>query len=294
MLHAPSGLGPDDLLAAALPDLAVTRGRTPAPGPWLAGDDPQMPPFRLIRSAGQPCLWHRDRLVEIARDLDRAASLLDQLETASGWRFEPARCIDAPEASATILSLADEESTLELAWPGSADLPERLRTAALAAPLRRDRPFPVRLVLSGPALLVDEAADLAPGDLLLLPTVASVRVEAPAGTSDGNADLNLDLETGLLARAVWDGDAASATRNAFLVPVAVALPPALIAPDELAAVGEGTPLLLGPVREGAHVTLGVGGRPFGAGTIVRLGSRLAVELGAVVDTGACSLEEARL
>lgn len=272
MLLVPTpSAAPADVLAAALPDLDVEAVAAPQPGPWLGGTD--APPFRLTHAGGEPCLWHEDRLPEIARDLDRAAALLDAVEAASGWRFEPALTLPGPDGGGALVAVRNGASCLQLALPASVDLlPERLRAAAEAAPLRGDRPTPVRLLLSGPALGVEEAAALGPGDLLLLPPVATVRLDAvgpdaPAGT------WSLELATGLLTPGGWSDDGA----RGFAVPVSVALPPVALTPDALAGA---EPLRLPPLREGALVQLAAAGRPLGAGTLVRLGDRVAVELAA--------------
>lgn len=249
-------------LTVALPEFAVTTV-VPAGGCWLVGDRDAFPPFRLLQAEGRSCLWHPDRVADIANDLDEAQPLLDRVERVSGWRFEPSEL--AEQRHEDIVRIADAATIVELALDGL-DVPETLREAVARAPVRGDRPQPMTLTLDGPTLSVEAASELGVGDLLLLPPVVPVRF-------DGVTELQLALELpgGMLSGSQWP------TRPAtFGLRIGITLPPLLITPDAVGGLAS-QPLALGPFTA-VPVSLSLGERAVGTGTLVQLGDAVAVRV----------------
>lgn len=252
-------------LADALPEFEVAPAAT-STGPWLITDADLAPPFRLLRIGERPCLWHPERVVQIADDLDVAQELLDRIEGVSGWRFEPADLITAEHSQ--IVRIEAPAIALELALDKVTAAPATLSATAAATPRRGDRPRPTTLSVIGPSFPVEVAAALEPGDLLLLPSPAQVRVAGDA--------FMLDLTTGALSATSWSMEPDA--RTAFEVRLEITLAPVAIVPDALAAIPSGQPLQLGPLPRGMPVEVAIAGRAVAAGVLVRLGDAVAVRL----------------
>lgn len=233
-------------------------------GLWLHSDD--APLLRLVQVEGSACLWHPERVADIAADLDAAQPVLDQIEQASGWRFEP----EELEAATTdlIVTIRSGETRLELGLPFDLPVPKALLAAAATAPVAPDRPRPTVLTMLTDPLPIEEAEALAPGDLLLLPEQPQVRI---AGHQMMAA--SLDLATGTLASAPWQ----QAAPRAFGAVIEIALPPAPLAPAALEALGE-APIVLGAPPLNTRVRLGLAGQQMGDGVLVRLAGRYAIRL----------------
>lgn len=253
--------GTAQLLALALPGLTVGAGQGGG-GLWL-GSGSDAPPFSLRSAAGKPCLWHAERTAEIAADMDSADPLLSRVEQASGWRFEPREVL--AEAPARTLLISDGDSAIEIGLNPAAAPPPALVAAAAAAPREPSLAVERRLVLRVGGVNVDEAASLAPGDLLIVPDCANATL--------GDVAASLDLASGRLSASRWSEPAGS-----FALSVEVELPKVSLSDEAMDRLSQGEELPLGLLPEGLGVTLGAGGHSLGTGTLIRFGQRLAVRI----------------
>lgn len=253
------------LLARALPDLQV-RAAEPLEGPWLASAD-GAPAFRLRSVAGRPCLWHADRVADVAADLDGAEPLLNRVEAVTGWRLEPAELRQDPHAS--VVAVGDGATVVELAVDPAAPAPATLVAAAAAAPRDPALPVPRTILATGPLISIEKLASLEVGDLVLLPDTmpaALAGVDAPACI--------IRLGPGLLLPSRWE----QSQPAAFGAPLRVALPDVLLSDETLQALAEHGQIAIGPVPDGELVHLSVGGRELGAGRLTRIGEAIAVQV----------------
>lgn len=259
------------LLATALPQLSVAAVAE-GDGLWLAGDS-TAPAFRVRDVLRRPCLWHADRVADIAADIDAAAPLFDAIETVSGWRFEPGRIV--ADVQAPVLALNDGATTIELAIDPATPPSATLLAAAAAAPEAVSHPYPRQLVLHGPSLEIATVEGLGVGDLILLGSVVAL------GIDGAGAGFVLDLTTAQLSGSSLSSSPPDASLRRFAVPVQIALPPIALSRDTLASVTGGTATHIGPLPDGTPVAIRAGGRDLAHGTLARFGAAFAVRLTAL-------------
>lgn len=171
----------DALLSAFLPR------RTPPGQRWFrcAGGLA----LALERLDGQAVLLPHGDAVEAAEWLAGAETLLRQVERALGIELEPEALEAVPPGHDPLFATVDALAHDRILHRIHLALPRELRlvteAAGLAPELLRMSPFrgvplAVQLSLAGPRLAPHEAADLAPGDLLLLgPAPLSATVSLP-------------------------------------------------------------------------------------------------------------------
>jgi len=269
-----------DLLASVLPHVTVSddkssdrtgTDRIGGSALWLSGDD--APLFRLVRAGGRDCLWHADRIADIAGDLDAAQPLLDAVEGVTGWRFEPAAARDlAPDH---IIALDDGETCLEIAADG-VEAPGLLIARASGAPPRGDIARPTSFVLLPAPIEVSAAAALEAGDLVLIGSPLPARLSHGSG-----AEFAFDLAMGALSTAAREESV-----SPFGVAIELKLPPLMVAPDALDSARRGEAVRLGSVREGTQVALALGADRTGSAQLVRLGTAWAARIESLVNSSA--------
>lgn len=111
--------------------------------------------------------------------IERAEPLLRAIEMALGIDLEPTDIADEPPADALIVALAAPGFAARLALPlGLAILPA---PSEFAPELAGTAAIATKITISGPRLAPHEAADLAPGDCLLLGG-APLQADLAAGT----------------------------------------------------------------------------------------------------------------
>ncbi len=211
-----------------------------------------------------------DALVEA---LSRQDSVLDQIEQATGLAAE-FKDHGNPGADLVCVSLSRSGAAIgeivPLAMP-----PKAVEADSLS-------PFP--LIFAATRLSLDEAGQLSAGDLLLLSCNPWPLVDHHAAQS--GAALAYDPQSGLFGPTMTSNlqspEATPMTDPAdggqMTVPVAIHLPDAMLTQTDLGKLAEAGSVDLGPVAEGLHVTISVGGRPVGRGEIVRVGDRFAALL----------------
>jgi hypothetical protein len=149
---------------------------------------------------GTPTILSADQVPEAAALLDRADALCTELELRLGMVFEPQALVDTAPENALFFALsrgpADAETRLFLAFPEYAasaliqDLQQHTQTLPA---VRAATPIACAFLLMGPPLELDAAADLAVGDMILLPDQMPCRIIPRAGNIDqgGNAVPNI-------------------------------------------------------------------------------------------------------
>lgn len=161
LLEALNGIEADGgLLIATLP------GHAPSLTWFVCADGLA---FALDRVAGGPVRLADDDGAAAAAALDTAEPLLRAIEWALGIELEPQDLADDLSPGERLLLRIEVDAgrtSLYLAVPHP--LAIVARPAPFAPRLLDPVPFPASLTLSGPRLSPAEAADLEPGDLLLL------------------------------------------------------------------------------------------------------------------------------
>lgn len=152
----------------------------PAPDPrggWLRFETGTA--LALDQLGGTACRFEaRDGLAAAAL-IERAEPLLRTIEMALGIDLEPAEVSAEPPADVLIVTLAAAGLAARLALPpGLALLPA---PPEFAPELIGNAAIGTRITITGPRLAPHEAADLAPGDCLLL-GAALLPAELVAGT----------------------------------------------------------------------------------------------------------------
>lgn len=243
-------------------DIVPTKAGHPG---WYLGE---MLGYRAAPEQAAPLGADAGRLVET---LDRAADVLDRIEAATGLAAEFGDYGALDRDLATIVLMQDGKPVGDL--------------AVLAAPPRGQAAtcreyLPLECTVA--RLALGEAEALAAGDMILAAAGPWPLAQAKAQF----AGLTFDPSTGRLGTGIGahskmtgEGTMPEADRRRELqVPVTVRLSDTTIAADELARLGAGGTIDLGPVAEGLSVALAVGGRSIGTGELIRLGDRFAVLL----------------
>ncbi len=239
-------------------------------GGWYLGDNFAFRPATATRAAAGAAA---DDLVEA---LDLHDALLAEIEAATGYATE----------FSDHGALGSDAAAIQLMRGG-----EQLGELVVHAVVEDGGPLPSFDLLAIEALAarlsLPDAEALGPGDMVLLsrgpwPLTASV-----ASMKDGFA---LDPATGRLGSQFPIGSAlADHTQDALpmpdpnfapalTIPVSVRLGDMALSAADIATLTAGGTVDLGPVAEGLHVHLSVGGRIIGSGEIVRLGDRFGVLL----------------
>lgn len=134
----------------------------------------------LDRLDGAVCRFEAQDGLAAAALIERVEPLLHTIETALGIDLEPTDIADAPLADAPIATLAGAGFVARLALP--LDLAVVPAPAEFAPELAGKAAIAAKITIAGPRLAPHEAADLAPGDCLLL----------------GAAPLHADLASGAI------------------------------------------------------------------------------------------------
>jgi hypothetical protein len=120
---------------------------------------------------------------------------------------------------------------------------------------------------------IDEAANLAAGDLIIMDAKPGAQLIWPNGVVRGT----IDFANGIFAADSWNGEEMSKDRSGgFTVPVTISLPPQATSAATLAGLKPGASMMLGPITNGLQVAISVGGRQFAAGELVQIGNQFAV------------------
>lgn len=259
-----------ETLSDALPGCEVVRGQQVGEDYWLVSGG-AAPDFRLLEVEGEACRWHPERPQAIADALDRAAPLLERVEAVTGWRLEPTDLL--ARAPRLAILIREEGTVLQVALDPDAPAPAALLAAAAGNEERpSDRPIARLLQAQGPRLSIEQAAGLAPGDLLLLPSVLRVGL-----AGDDELPLSLDLQRGHLGLTRWSAP----EPGGLAVALVLTLPPVRLSEDEISRLAEGGELDLGLFPADAPVAFASAGRSLGEGQLTRLGEAHAILISAL-------------
>jgi hypothetical protein len=146
-------------------------------GGWLCFESGAA--LALDRLDGMACRFEAQDGLAAAALIERAEPLLRTIEMALGIDLEPAAIAAGPSADAPIVTLTATGLSARLALP--LDLAILPAPPEFAPELAGGASIAVRVTIPGPRLAPHEAADLAPGDCLLLGG-APLSAELAAGT----------------------------------------------------------------------------------------------------------------
>ncbi|MEL6877332.1 MAG: FliM/FliN family flagellar motor switch protein [Pseudomonadota bacterium] len=236
-------------------------------GNWYLSDSLA---FRLPHQSRAPLGAAGDALVDA---LARNDEILSAIERATGIAAE-FKDYGHPGSDLAIVRI----------FQGGEHLGDIAPLIAPPIPLCSSPMMPIPIALAAARLSLEEAEKLGAGDLVLLSHGQWDLIEQHP--SETHQTLALEPSTGRLAPA-FDPTSKNletapmtdpADKGQMTVPVAVHLPDTMLTQQDLAQLAEAGSIDLGPVTEGLHVTLSVGGRPVGGGEIVRIGHRFAALL----------------
>jgi hypothetical protein len=240
--------------------------------------------FCIIKVHAKAVVLDPSRVEAAAAALDAIDPVLDQLEAVLGIALEPLDLLTAPITDAILIEIAcrdgqDVRHVLQLAAkPSTLNLAHMNAARSTARAALRDAPCPFTITATAADLSIDDASDLACGDLLIIGSRASTRLQWPAQSADGDQQHSnsgwLDLTTGLYLEG--DNMSANPGRGGFAVPVTIALPPKTTSVEVLANLKPGATLPLGPITAGLIVDVQVGGRALARGELVQIGDQFAV------------------
>ncbi len=230
--------------------------------------------FRIVRADGRDFVLQPNRIDDAVAALEASDSLIDRIEALLGLPLEPTGLLPGSPEYGLGFRIETPQHCIDLALPldrlDLAHLNEQRGRALLSA---HDMPcaFDVSIIVAD--LPIDDAADLEPGDLVLM----GQRVRARLAWHSGAADGLVNLAAAHFAVSSGDeNDMSNERPGGFSVPVTISLPPRTTSVEALAGLKPGSSLALGPIVEGLRVAVAVGGRQFAAGEIVQIGDQFAV------------------
>ncbi len=259
------------------------------------------PDYWFVSDANSAFAVAVDGIVVSAADLDLACDALDaaepllqQSEALLGVALDPLDLkpkaqIMADFSTALVARIDSPATTLWIALHPDAGHIAQWQAKADSLPVDPATvPIPVMVTLTAARLTPEQAAGMAPGDLLLLARHMPAMLAAVSQDKADPVGGRFDCQSGAFsAGAVFDdGDAdmqdddlePSGAAAAFAVPVTLRLPGHSIDAATLAALGPGYVLPLSPLVQGLQVDLLVGGRRIARGEIVELGDNFAVHI----------------
>jgi Type III flagellar switch regulator (C-ring) FliN C-term len=230
--------------------------------------------FQVNRVKDKTIVLDESRIVDAVEALDAVNDLLDCIEQCLGVALEPVAIAPDISNEHPVLQISTEQQQITLSLPLSLLDKHVLQDRAKnAAPMARDMPCLYELGIVAAYLEIDEAANLAPGDLLLVTTPAKAQLIWAIGVCTGLVDLTKASFT----PHGHDGDDMMSERSgSFRVPVTITLPQQTSNAEALGGLKPGSTLALGPITNGLQVNLAVAGRSFASGELVQVGDQFAV------------------
>ncbi len=228
----------------------------------------------------------------ICSALDNADILLSHAEGALGLKLDPSAVHDNLPDDFTDnghlcvrLAQGVDEMLLYLS-ADSRHSPAWIEKAGGAAAALSYIPLAIGVECSAARLSIDAAAAIGPGDLLLLPQQMTARLWA-ASLNAENMGVYYPKSGEFLAAVMNQNEEDMSMDNQedagggsamMTVPVSLRLPQQQVDAASLSALRSGAVLPLGPLVQGLHVDLLVGGRVIARGEIVELGENFAVHI----------------
>lgn len=286
------GADSDDCSVPTLKVAALSVGALPT-GQWFS--TPQGCAFQIVVADGKAVSLEPSRLEVCVEALNAVDPLIDLIEDRLGLNLEPVALgpITAALPLLFIIEVFDAgsvQSRILIAACETDFNPAHLQMGlASRAADATSMPCPFQVSLRTTGLLVEEAAGIDRGDLLLLEKKPAADISWPIDATTGIAVEKrvgwLDMETGTFGCAIaGENSMIDATKfGGFSVPVTIALPARTTSLESLSALQPGASLPLGAITEGLIVEVSVGGRPIARGEIVQIGDRFAVHIEERID-----------
>jgi hypothetical protein len=230
--------------------------------------------FQIVRANAADIVLDTNRIDDAVAALDAVDALLNGIEQQLGLVLEPIAMGHAPTTDQPAFHIKTEQHHITLSVPlATIDLRLLQNRAKVIAPAAQHMPCIYEVGLIAAHLDIDEAADLATGDMLIMAMPAKAQLMWPSGICGGTVDLTNATFTPFGP----DGEFMSTDRTGgFSVPITITLPPQTTSLAALAALKPGTTLALAPITNGLQVVLTVAGRSFATGELVQVGDQFAV------------------
>jgi Type III flagellar switch regulator (C-ring) FliN C-term len=286
------GADSDDCSALIL-KVAALDGKVLSKGNWFS--TPEGYAFQILVADGRAVTLEPSRLEACVDALNAVDPLIDVIEDRLGLNFEPIALGPITTVLPLIFSIeardaGSVQSHILIAVREADFNPAHLQMGLSSRALDPSSiPCPFRVLLRTTGLLVDEAAGIDRGDLLLLEKKPAAEIYWPIDATAGIAVEKrvgwLDMETGTFGCAIaGENSMIDATKfGGFSVPVTIALPARTTSLESLSALQPGASLPLGAIAEGLIVEVSVGGRPIARGELVQIGDRFAVHIEERID-----------
>jgi flagellar motor switch/type III secretory pathway protein FliN len=242
--------------------------------------------FQIVELQSKPFIITADRIREAAAAVDQIGPVLDHIETVLGIPLEPIDLITPPDASSVLIRVtakSDDGPSDQIIIAGDVGSfnPTHMAAASRVCTAHpKDVPVVFEILVTAATLPIEEAAELADGDMILIgrQAPAKLRWESPSigGPEKPIVDGYVDFSTGLFILQMEKDDAMASEPQGFGVPVTISLPTRTTSAESLAALKPGVTLPLGPITAGLRVDILVGGRTLAQGEIVQVGDQFAV------------------
>jgi flagellar motor switch/type III secretory pathway protein FliN len=245
--------------------------------------------FQIAALQSKPFVLTTDRIREAAAAVDQIGPLLDHIETVLGVPFEPIDLINAPEAPAVVIKITAQNDDgafdqIIIAGDVGSFNPTHMAAASRVRTAHpKDVPVLFETLITAATLPIEEAAELADGDMILIGRQAPAKLRWLDALIEGfqkpPIDGHVDFSTGLFILQMEKDDAMASEPQGFGVPVTISLPTRTTSAESLAALKPGVTLPLGPITAGLSVDILVGGRTLAQGELVQVGDQFAVLIG---------------
>jgi Type III flagellar switch regulator (C-ring) FliN C-term len=230
--------------------------------------------FHISKANGKTPLLDPSRIDDAVAALEDAEIILDRIEPLLGIALEPTALSAAAPPDSLVFEITARQHRMRLALPATKlDLDHLREQAAAMVPAIRHMPCIFEMAITAADLEIDEAADLAAGDLIIITAKPKAQLVWPNGIARGS----MDFADGSFVADSWDRDEMSTDRTGgFTVPVTIGLPPQMTSAATLAGLRPGATMMLGPITNSLQVSISIGGRQFATGELVQIGNQFAV------------------
>jgi flagellar motor switch/type III secretory pathway protein FliN len=245
--------------------------------------------FLHISIAGShPHVFRENRLTEMVAALDAADPILSEIEARTGLVLDPAKAVSALPKNSLVFEVSSfvPQNLVYLALSPDFVAPVALHTIFGALEIDwSEIPVAYEIQMSGPSLVVEVAAAIESGDLILIGGMAAAaRLIWPANATPEMTQIqstsgSYDMFSGqFIANDKGDTMALSATNGAtgFSVPLSIRLPNRMTSAAELSGMKPGTTINIGAVTQGLPVSILVGDQEIARGELVQVGDQFGV------------------
>lgn len=269
--------------------------RDDLPHIWARCSEDILVHIDLIDSQAQ--IFSENRLNELVQAFDAADPILSEIESTTGFILDPIEMITAVPADHAIIEISRTNAVDRILIAFPYEIEHRREIAALAENLPDNLshvPVSCSLMIRGPKLDLDHAADISVGDLLLFggASVSAAVMWQIDNESQSSVDGSYDFESGQFVGGAHVGgthtvslfpqgspDATIAgNSNAFPVRLTACISGFTLTAGDLAATQTGSVLHLGKLLPGTNVTLSFGESELCYGELVQIADHFAVSV----------------